>query len=303
MSFRVVLIENQMDIKVKLDNLVFIKDEGEVRIPVSDISTIVIDNLNMNISMRTLCLLAQNNVGVIICDQEHLPIGFYSSYDNHSRISKKIGFQINRSKEFYDKLWADIVRAKLINQAQVIKILNKSSQAYENIKSFAEGVLEGDPTNRESHGAKVYFNELMGRSFSRGNPDILLNSGLDYGYTIIRSYLARLCVGYGLNSQLGIHHRNEYNRFNLVDDMIEPIRPIVDLYIYNLMKDENFFTGEHRKAIINMLNHKIVYKDRKMFMCNMMEEYISSIANYIEGKKGDIIYPSVEDYCGEKDEI
>ena len=138
-------------------------------------------------------------------------------------------------------MWADIVRAKLINQAQVIKILNKSSQAYENIKSFAEGVLEGDPTNRESHGAKVYFNELMGRSFSRGNPDILLNSGLDYGYTIIRSYLARLCVGYGLNSQLGIHHRNEYNRFNLVDDMIEPIRPIVDLYIYNLMKDENFF--------------------------------------------------------------
>ena len=70
MSFRVVLIENQMDIKVKLDNLVFIKDEGEVRIPVSDISTIVIDNLKLNISMRTLCLLAQNNVGVIICDQE-----------------------------------------------------------------------------------------------------------------------------------------------------------------------------------------------------------------------------------------
>ena len=64
-----------------------------------------------------------------------------------------------------------------------------------------------------------------------------------------------------------------------------------------------FFTGEHRKAIINMLNHKIVYKDRKMFMCNMMEEYVSSIANYIEGKRGDIIYPSVEDYCGEKDEI
>ena len=52
MSFRVVLIENQMDIKVKLDNLVFIKDEGEVRIPVSDISTIVIDNLKLNISMR-----------------------------------------------------------------------------------------------------------------------------------------------------------------------------------------------------------------------------------------------------------
>ena len=71
----------------------------------------------------------------------------------------------------------------------------------------------------------------MGTTFSRGNEDILLNSGLDYGYTIIRAYIARLCVGYGLNSQLGIHHKNEFNRFNLIDDLMEPIRPFIDLSV------------------------------------------------------------------------
>ena len=303
MSFRVVLIENQMDIKVKLDNLVFQKDEKEIRIPVSDISTIVIDNLKLNLSARTLCLLAQNNVAVVLCNQEHLPIGFYCSYDNHSRISKKIGYQIKRDETFYNCLWQDLVKAKLQNQAKVLQLLDKDPAVSKEIMAFSEEVLPNDSANREAHGAKLYFNELMERSFSRGNPDILLNSGLDYGYTIIRSYLARLCVGYGLNSQLGIHHRSEYNRFNLVDDMIEPVRPIVDFYVYKLLEEQEFFTGEHRRAIINMLNHKILYNQKKMFLCNMLEEYVSSIAKAIEGKDAAIQYPNVEDYYGEKDEI
>lgn len=303
MAFRVLMLENQMDVKVKLDNLVFRKDDREIRIPVEDVSTIVIDNLQMNISTRTLCLLAQRNVGVILCDQQHLPIGFYSSYDNHSRISKKIGFQIHGTKSFYGSLWKDIIEAKLENQAEVLECLGKDSNIIEAIRDFSKEVQPDDPSNREAHGAKIYFNELMGQSFSRGNEDILLNSGLDYGYTIIRSYLARLCVAYGLNSQLGIHHRSEYNRFNLVDDMIEPIRPIVDLYIYKLLGEEDFFKGEHRKAIINMLNHKIIYNGKKMFLCNMLEEYVSTIAQFIEGKDVKIIYPKVVDYLGEKDEI
>lgn len=216
---------------------------------------------------------------------------------------KKIGFQIHGTKSFYGSLWKDIIEAKLENQAEVLELLGKDSNIIEAIRDFSKEVQPDDPSNREAHGAKIYFNELMGQSFSRGNEDILLNSGLDYGYTIIRSYLARLCVAYGLNSQLGIHHRSEYNRFNLVDDMIEPIRPIVDLYIYKLLAEEDFFKGEHRKAIINMLNHKIIYNGKNMFLCNMLEEYVSTIAQFIEGKDVKIIYPKVVDYLGEKDEI
>ena len=303
MSFRVVLIENQVDVKVNLDNLVFKKDGREIRIPVSDISTIVIDNLKSNISVRTLCLLAQNNVGVVVCNQEHLPIGFYSSYDNHSRISKRIGYQINRSKAFYDELWEKIVKAKIENQGKVLELLGHEEHNVADVMSFSKEVQPGDPTNREAHAAKVYFSKMMGHSFSRGNDNILLNSGLDYGYTIIRSYIARLCVGYGLNSQLGIHHRSEYNRFNLVDDLIEPLRPVVDYYVCNLLDNEEFFTGEHRKSIINMLNRKIKYKEKNMYLCNMIEEYVSDVAKYIEGKDVVIKYPLVENYYGEQDEI
>ena len=303
MSFKVVLVENDVKITVKLNNLVLTKENDEIWIPVNDISTVVLDNLKISVSVRMLCTLAENTIAVIFCDQKHLPIGFYSSYDNHSRVSKHIGYQIEKTQEYYDILWKTIVEQKLRNQAKVLRILGKETEAAEHIMEFAEDVLPGDSANREAHGAKVYFNALMGVSFSRGNEDILLNSGLDYGYTILRSYLARLCVGYGLNSQLGIHHKNEYNRFNLIDDLIEPIRPIVDIFAYRLLEGKDFFQIEDRRQLINIVNHKIMYKNRKMYFGNMLEDYVSSFAGLLAGRNTEIVYPDVEYYLGEEDEI
>ena len=164
---------------------------------------------------------------------------------------------------------------------------------------MASETKDGDITNREAHAAKIYFNELMDSSFSRGNEEILLNSGLDYGYTIIRSYIARVCVGYGLNSQLGIHHKNEYNRFNLIDDLMEPIRPMLDCFTYYLLDGEEYFTLNHRKELINFLNHKVIYNNKKMYISNMIEEYIQQYAAVIAGKKEQFEIPRFEGYEGE----
>ncbi len=170
------------------------------------------------------------------------------------------------------------------------------------LDEFANNISDGDKSNREAHAAKVYFNELMGVTFSRGNEDILLNSGLDYGYTIIRAYIARLCVGYGLNSQLGIHHKNEFNRFNLVDDLMEPIRPFVDLVAYRILDGENYFKVEHRRKLVNILNHRVIFMDKKMFMANMIEEYVSQYAAFLAEKRENVVFPQIKDYLGEEDD-
>lgn len=303
MSFRVVLIENEVDVKVQLDNLILNTYEGEVCISIDDISIIVLDNLRIRLTTRMMSILANNNVGVIICDTKHMPIGFYSSYDNHSRVSKKIGFQIKQESSFYDEFWCEIIDAKIKNQSQVLEKLNFSKEKIDKIKELKMEIEVGDITNREAHAAKIYFNEMMGTSFSRGNEDLLINSGLDYGYAIIRSYIARVLVGYGLNSQLGIHHRSEYNRFNLVDDLIEPWRPIVDFYVFEILNDDDYFRVEHRRMLVNMLNHKIVYSDKKMFLCNAIEEYVSQYSSLLEGRRKDIEFPTVEGYLGENSEL
>lgn len=299
MAFRIILIENEINAKIKLDNLVLNTPEGEIWIPVSDISVIVLDNLRITLSTRFLCTLAQNNVSLVLCDEKHLPIGLFCSYDNHSRAFKHLEFQIKTNGEFYDRLWKDIVVRKILNQAEVIKKVGKREEIYDAIKKMAYETRNGDKTNREAHAAKIYFNELMDTTFSRGNDELLLNSGLDYGYTIIRSYIARICVGYGLNSQLGIHHRNEYNRFNLVDDLMEPIRPMLDYFAYFLLEGEEYFTAEHRKKLINFLNHKIIYRNKKMYIANVIEEYVSQYAALLSGNRNNVDLPAFNGYEGD----
>lgn len=304
MAFRVVLIENEVAIKVKLNNLIVTKEGEDIWIPLDDISIIVMDNLASMLSARLLCQLSEQGIGLMICNQEHLPTGYYSSYNNHSRSSKVIGYQINKEKDYYDNLWKQIVEAKIRNQAKAyLRLLGDYDGSYQ-IAAFAMDILNGDKSNREAHAAKVYFNLLMGTSFSRGNEDILLNSGLDYGYAVLRSYIARVCVGYGLNTQLGIHHKSEYNRFNLVDDLMEPLRPLVDIVAFEMMKEDLYFTVEHRRKLVDILNMKIRYRDKKMFVCNMIENYVEQYASLIMGRCEKIIFPDIDEFTGEEsDEV
>ena len=109
MAFRVILIENEVNIKVKLNNLIITKCGDDIWIPLDDISMIVLDNLASNLSTRLMCQLAEQGIGLMLCNQQHLPAGFYSAYDNHSRASKVIGFQIDKEQDYYGKLWQQIV--------------------------------------------------------------------------------------------------------------------------------------------------------------------------------------------------
>lgn len=303
MSYRVIFIESESRLSLKLNNLVINKDEGDIWIPLSDISMVVIDNIHITITARMMSIFAEKNIGVIFTDTSHTPIGYFSAYDNHSRVFKMLGYQIEKEPLFYDKLWTDIIKEKINNQCYCLKRIKNDEIKIKKLKEFSENIEIGDKTNREAHAAKVYFNSIMDETYSRGNDDILLNSGLDYGYAIVRAYIARVCVGYGLNTQLGIHHRNEYNRFNLVDDLIEPVRPFVDYYAYSILAGEEYFKPEHRHKLVNILNHKVIYNGKNMYMCNMLEEYVEEYASLLVGKRSDIVFPNFNNYLGLKDEI
>lgn len=69
MAFRVVLIENEVAIKVKLNNLVITKNDKDIWIPLDDISMIVMDNLSTVITARLLCQLSEAGIGLMLCNQ------------------------------------------------------------------------------------------------------------------------------------------------------------------------------------------------------------------------------------------
>lgn len=85
------------------------------------------------------------------------------------------------------------------------------------LQNYMAEVEPGDISNREGHAAKVYFNTMFGKDFSRSY-DCVENAMLNYGYAIIRAYITRSIVSYGYNPSLGVFHKSEYNAFCLADD-------------------------------------------------------------------------------------
>jgi hypothetical protein len=55
-----------------------------------------------------------------------------------------------------------------------------------------------------------------------------LNAMLNYGYAIVRAAVARALIAAGLLPALGLFHSNRANAFCLADDLVEPLRPLVD---------------------------------------------------------------------------
>lgn len=69
MAFRVILIENEVAIKVKLNNLIITKCGEDIWVPLDDISMIVMDNLSSNLSTRLMCQLSEQGIGLMLCNQ------------------------------------------------------------------------------------------------------------------------------------------------------------------------------------------------------------------------------------------
>lgn len=299
-SFRVILIENGAKVRYKLDNLLVAIKGVETTIPLSDISTLVIDNFDSTISARVLDKMSKYNICLITCDEKHLPTGIYTGLYSHSRATKMQAKQLSQSKDKKDEIWKRIIKSKINNQIGVIEKTTNNSNKISLLKEFYNDVTDGDKTNREGHSAKVYFNELMGKSFSRGDDSLIANSALDYGYTIFRSYLARLCVGYGLNTMIGLFHKNEYNQFNLVDDLIESFRPIVDLFVYNNIAESEFFTYLHRRSLIALLNHKMYYKNKKQHITSIMQQVVYNYSAILDKEDfSSLVFPDIRLYVGE----
>ena len=155
-----------------------------------------------------------------------------------------------------------IIKHKISNQADVLQRHSKHD-AERRLKTLARGVRSGDVGNTEAHASQVYFRQLFGSSFSRKQSRIH-NTALNYGYSIIRSALARNLVSYGFLTALGLHHRSEQNAFNLADDLLEPFRPIMDAYVlmhFPLDSEDRDLSRDDKACLVNILHSDVAIND------------------------------------------
>ena len=276
MSFRTVVITSQSKISYKNRFLVVKQDNDEKYIHLSEIDTIIVDSISVSISAYLLKEIADAKINMIFCDEKHNPFGELSPYYSRHNSSKKIKEQIKWTNKYKDDLWMKIVKNKILNQSLM---LNKiKNDKYDLLNSYIDEVVSGDKTNREGHAAKVYFNALFGKDFVRNNNDNI-NAALNYGYAILLSTINKEVIASGYLTQLGIHHKNEFNEFNLSCDLMEPFRVIVDNFVY--FNQERELNTNYKLDIVNILNNSYKYQNKSYTLKDIIGLFVKNTLNNI----------------------
>lgn len=285
--FRTVYVSAGAAITV-VDNWLLIKNsQGEEnKIPVADIYTLLLENVHTRISVYALQYLSRRGVNIVCCDDKYMPACNVIPFIEHYRPYGVLKKQLALTAEFKALIWQRIVKAKILNQYYAAASAGVDSRVTERLQQLAEEVLPGDIGNREAIAAKMFFRSLYGCDFTRFADDVL-NYAMNYGYTIIRSAVARSLIAYGYNCVLGVHHINENNAFNLADDFMEPFRPIVDEWVQahnDELVDE--LSKQNKLALVNLLNVEVNWNNKIMKLHNAIDKYIASFTTAID--KADI---------------
>ena len=81
-------------------------------------------------------------------------------------------------------------------------------------------------------------------------------------------------INNGYLTQLGIHHKNEFNPFNLTCDLMEPFRVIIDNFVYYNQKRK--LDSEYKLDLINILNNTFKYKGKCYTLKDIIKMFVKS---------------------------
>jgi len=218
-----------------------LKRDGEVvgSFPCEDLGMVVVDHPQTTYSHAALSALADSDAALVVCGQDHLPAAVLLPMADHTQVVWRVQAQIAAKKPLHKRLWKQLVQAKIRAQSEN---LTDGSPPRKKLLALAADVRSGDTSNREAQAARVYWanwlfhpdREVSDEQFRRNRDGVAPNSLLNYGYAIVRAAVARALVGSGLMPSLGIKHHNRSNAFCLADDLMEPLRPLVDARVRDL---------------------------------------------------------------------
>lgn len=281
MGWRTVVINKHSKLSYKNNHLVFKAVDQHEMIHLSEIDVLLLETADITVTTMLLNRLIDFNILVLFCDSSRLPVAkilpFYARHDSSLQLKKQIEWQEEKKSD----VWTEIISQKILNQAKFLEdklFLDKSASIL-----LLHGELEPmDLTNREGHAARIYFNTLFGNDFKRESDDPI-NAGLNYGYTILLSIVARELVQTGCMTQFGLKHINQFNDFNLASDLMEPFRPIIDEIIY---QNRNDSFKVMKRSIFEIFENLYPYDGKQMYLTNIISDYIKKVVKELnnEGK-------------------
>ena len=257
---RIVEVANDQRHLSRYRGFMLVHSTGEARqevgrVALDDMSALIANAHGLSYTNNLLVALAERGVPFVLCGANHNVAGMLWPMDGHHQQAHRMEAQLACSLPTRKRLWASLVRAKLLNQAAVLAAIGVRSTP---LQSLARQVRSGDPDNMEAQGARKYWPLLMGPLFRRDPQSGGLNTLLNYGYTVLRAATARSVVAAGLHPSLGLHHSHDNNPMRLVDDLMEPFRPFIDWTVWQ-MNDQGHTEVNHesKRTLVACLYHDL----------------------------------------------
>ncbi len=271
MSWRTVVISNTAKLDYQMGYMI-VRSKETYRISLNEIYIVIIESTAVSITAALLSELTKKKVKVIFCDEKRNPsselISYYGAHDTSAKIRK----QMLWNQEIKTAVWTEIVHAKIHMQAQ--NLISQKKDEAQLLFGYINELEFGDLTNREGHAAKVYFNALFGKDFTR-SAESSINAALNYGYSLLLSAFNREISANGYLTQLGLFHDNMFNQFNLSSDLMEPFRPLVDNLVISIRPEK--FEHEEKVKVLELYQKEVSMAGRNEYLNNAIKIYTKSI--------------------------
>ena len=258
------------------------------RVPLDDIGVLLCNARDLTYSNDLMTELARRGAAVVLCDN-YLPMAWIWPLEGHHIQALRMRCQLEASLPLRKRLWQVLVKAKIVQQENTLELLGGGGGS---LGGLAKRVRSGDPENVEAQAARRYWPLLFGDCFRRERFGPMPNPLLNYGYTVLRAATARAIVSAGLHPSLGIHHHNRANSMCLVDDLMEPFRPLVDYTVAGLVADEREdMSSKVRQDLAAILMMDLVTERGRTPLQTCLERAARSLAQSFEAGKPTLLLP------------
>jgi CRISPR-associated protein Cas1 len=278
------ITEAPAKLTIRHEQLVVQSRGRSTSVPLSEVAVLVVSHPGVSYSHAVLSGLCTSGGVMVLCDTVHMPAGMLLPLRGHYVQSERFRAQAEASKPLRKQLWRRLIQAKIRAQALVLKTLRGTDKG---LSALAWKVRSGDSTNVEGQASRRYWQGLFGGEFVR-SPSSLeqTNMFLNYGYAVLRAVVARAICAAGLHPSLGLHHHNRYNPFCLADDLMEPLRPLVDRTVATLLEQgpQSLTAFNKRLLLQGITQSRLLLQDQQRGPFDAATRMASSLARCFQSR-------------------
>lgn len=281
-----------------------------------DIGVLVLGDNRIVLTNAVLMKCAENGCAVVVCGEDYMPNSLMLPYGyNKIGADRPLKQFKNMDNERSKSLWAQVISSKIYGQLSMLYNYKLGKKAIVSLIDLASSDDTTSTMAREGQAAKLYWKEifkhigLKNKTREKLGATDVVNSSLNYGYAVIRSAVGRSVALNGLLPSIGIGHVRKDNPHNLVEDLMEPLRYVVDKVVLDMVDkggakflDDDFGVFYKKHIVDNVLKSTLPILGKEYRLFEGIEVMLQSYVRCISGRSAKLDLPNIPSTQGRRKE-